>query len=427
MKNYDDIRIPDELDHSVAKGIKEGKRILKKRKMKVIYSFASGMVAVIALITVFAVSNPTLAKSIPLIGNIFAKIEELVNVPGDYSKYAVNLSEEIIDNGVLDHELEKNNSDANSNTVDYQTNFEQYKDSLLEMYGDTDQDITIIPQEVYCDGVSIFVSLRLETNDPEGFGQEHVAEYAENNNGIGKIQIDGYFDDNPEKYHFSVYLEGTSEESTTFEGIMKVPADAVNESTTELSMHVNYLFWLDFNKWEAAKNNAEQTGSNSVMKNGDWNLTVPVQIDRTRVKVHEINDVNEQGFGIKSITITPYEMQIEPIIPEMDTGLLEQIYSEYEAQCIENLGDEKAKEFLVNAYFDSNDLNWYGNFAVFNQDGTALRLVDGVVYSTYGLENTKLYFYLMPDDITAIKCKDQSVAEKCNIYSLELSLEKKSN
>ena len=33
MKNYDDIRIPDELDHSVAKGIKEGKRILKKREI----------------------------------------------------------------------------------------------------------------------------------------------------------------------------------------------------------------------------------------------------------------------------------------------------------------------------------------------------------------------------------------------------------
>ena len=33
-----------------------------------------------------------------------------------------------------------------------------------------------------------------------------------------------------------------------------------------------------------------------------------------------------------------------------------------------------------------------------------------------------LYFYLMPDDVTALKCQDQAIAEKCNIFSFVLEM-----
>lgn len=39
------------------------------------------------------------------------------------------------------------------------------------------------------------------------------------------------------------------------------------------------------------------------------------------------------------------------------------------------------------------------------------------------MQLTKLYFYLMPDDVTAFKCADQEIAKKCSIYSYELDLQ----
>lgn len=415
------IKIPESLDLAVQKGIRAGQRIVRHRRRKIFCSVGGSMAAMLVAAALFVAVNPALANNLPFIRNIFAKIETQADIPGDYSKYAVNLGEKMLETETENTENQENahsESTENSQTV----SAEKLSDKLLQAYGDTKQNITITPQEVYCDGVSIFITLHLETRDPEGFGQEHAAEYTENG-GVSRMQIDGYLGDNPEEHPFSVWLEGKSEEAQKYEGMMKIPADAVEETTTKLQMHVNFLFWLDLNKSNAAKNSTEQTGSNSVMKDGGWNLTIPVQIDRTRVKKYEVNHVNDQGFGIETVTVTPYEVQIESLIPDLTSELLTQLYSDYEVQCLQNLGEEQGKAFLANAYFDSSDIFWYGGFAVFNQNGTALKQADEKTYSAYGMENTTLYFYMMPDAVTAAKCEDQNVAKQCSIYSWELKLE----
>ena len=39
-------------------------------------------------------------------------------------------------------------------------------------YGDTDQNVTVIPKEVFFDGSSLYIGFQLKTQDEEGFGQE---------------------------------------------------------------------------------------------------------------------------------------------------------------------------------------------------------------------------------------------------------------
>lgn len=92
-------------------------------------------------------------------------------------------------------------------------------------------------------------------------------------------------------------------------------------------------------------------------------------MDKSQVKKVSVNETNEAGFGIKNITVTPYEVCIESILPEMDNDSLNQMCREYKNTCVQQLGEEAAEQFLAEGSFDSGYPGWEGGFAVFDQNG----------------------------------------------------------
>ena len=128
-----------------------------------------------------------------------------------------------------------------------------------------------------------------------------------------------------------------------------------------------------------------------ILKDGGWNLTVPITIDPSLSHTYEINDVNEAGYGITTVFITPYEIMVNFIKP----------------------------------YERSNENGYIGGFAVFNENGEYFEYGHSVdseeeSFAVNGKSTHRLYFYFFEDELTAAKCHEQADAENECIYKYEL-------
>ena len=85
---FDAIPIPEELNHAVRDGIKEGlrqrKTLHRKRTFSCYSAVAAGILAALCAGVLLA-SNPVLAAKLPLVGHIFSRIQEKVSYKGNFS------------------------------------------------------------------------------------------------------------------------------------------------------------------------------------------------------------------------------------------------------------------------------------------------------------------------------------------------------
>ena len=85
---FDAIPIPEELNHAVRDGIKEGlrqrKTLHRKRTFSRYSAVAAGILAALCAGVLLA-SNPVLAAKLPLVGHIFSRIQEKVSYKGNFS------------------------------------------------------------------------------------------------------------------------------------------------------------------------------------------------------------------------------------------------------------------------------------------------------------------------------------------------------
>lgn len=363
----DMIFIPKELDMAVQRGIQNGKRIRRKRRHRTILTAFGSIAAVFVLLFTVCIANPTLAEKIPFIGKIFKEVESNFDYQGNYSGYSTHLAETILDTTTA----ESDNADETIDTHQQLTN----------LYGDTKQNITITPEEVFCDGISLYLGLRLTTADETGFGI--VSEDY-------RMQMWGTFDLNGKTLEYNDWLIGSPKDLHTFIGMIKIPVEGISESVQELSIFVNSIFWTHEMNAEKKETNPEEDIEYHFLKNGGWNLTVPITIDTSRSQTYEINDVNQQGYGITSVSVTPYEIQIACIKP----------------------------------YKQTNEDGYYGGFAVFNGEGEYFQYqhTDSgyETFSVDGKSTEHLYFYFFEDEFAAAKCWDQQDAETDCIYKYEL-------
>lgn len=428
-ENYEDIHIPEQLSQAVQEGIEKGKKIRRKQFRKRITVTVGSAAAVCSVFFIYCFANPTFASELPLIGRIFAKTEQKSIYPGDYSQRA-----EILEENTQSSENEQTLNKEEQVPAAEGSQTAESEETQTTEYGDTDQNVTVIPKEVFLDGSSLYIAFQLKTLDEEGFGQEILKTGVEwYNLDYSTIQMDGTWSDGNGEHVFSEVLIGEQTAHDTFEGRLKIAATDISKSVEEIQLHISYLFWENYNKWADQRRQAELWGEENidrgdcyVIKQGDWNLKIPVKMDASQVKTVTVNETNTQGFGIESITVTPYEIKIVPIIPELNADLLNQVYTGFENLCTEQLGEEGAKTFLVETLFDSQDPIWYGGFAVFNQDGERMEFGSSndhvEIHEGKMRKMETLYFYLMPDDVTAFKCQDQAIAEKCNIFSFVLEM-----
>ncbi len=119
---------------------------------------AAAALAVVVSGGVFGVANPAVASKIPVIGHIFERVEQKAVYPGEY---------------------------ANKQTL-------SEKDQTDEKLVAEDQNIKLTASEVYSDGLSVYVSLKAES---EGYDFSKIPKLSEDNAQVVQLMTSWKFDE----------------------------------------------------------------------------------------------------------------------------------------------------------------------------------------------------------------------------------------
>ena len=402
----DSIAIPQALDLAVEKGIQKGKEELKRKKRRKIFFSTSAAAAVLLVFVGYCGANPAFAKELPLIGGIFQELQYKSRITGDWDQNGKNLSES----------LEAPEKSEN-----------EILQEMYEKYGDEAGNIRITPVEVYCDGTSLYLTLRLENLEEKGFGEllkrGETGEYVD-------MQIDGILQYKNLEQNFSVSMTVTQKDSRLVEGMVQIPFDQPVEIKEDsgFQMAIQLLDWNDSSRTAQPEAFADmQDARYCLIGQQVWNLEIPVSIDGTRTQRYTVEQTGEKGFGLEEILVSPYDIKVKQIRPQMDSQEKDTFYLE----CLKNLKEitgidgyatyEEDKHLGLEHPLDSTLL-------AFDQDGeplewTASSGMEGYdVFSTKQKKITRLYLYQLPDFGGYTVMKDQENARKLALFSYELEI-----
>lgn len=295
----------------------------RKRRGKALAGLAT-MAAAFVFMIVFCAANPALAAKLPIMGSFFKDVEEKVSYKGDYS----NRSEKLIPESGTEGATEES-AEAES------------------PYVQTDNGATISLGEIYCNDMALYIGIQIKTEEPlskefieESMGQWdystieiHSTATADVAESVGLAFSDGLGMPSP------YFIEGAFEDDRTFTGIIRVDAsefvedltpDYEGEITVEnwdehfrrIGMPDKFQYQLNIDKifdsytWTGDYDHPGEDIQIPECIEGNWNFTLDIEKNNSGCIVKEINEKDENGFGISKITKTPYEIQAEAILPE---------------------------------------------------------------------------------------------------------------
>ncbi len=258
----------------------------RKDKMKIFGKLGRGVAAAVAAAVIGTLGmgyvNPALAAKLPLIGNIFEKVEEDAIYSGDYTDKKIVLTNE-------DHA-------GNLNTSDYTV---------------SDQGITLTASEVYCDGYSIFLTVNIESEDADftHIPRHYTSMNAADNRTAAGFYIDGTWSVNgtsPEWIENT--FDGEVIDSNTFAGMLKIDLAKKYTGSGELNFNVTGLGYDDDRMLDAEEITA------SHWTDGSWNIAIPFEVNATDVKTIEVGET-EGNITLEDVVVSPYQVIVHAVTP----------------------------------------------------------------------------------------------------------------
>lgn len=319
----------------------------QKKIRGLVFKSLSGLTAAAAVFGVVCIANPALAAQIPLVGHVFEKIGGSLGYSGDYEKYVTPLQSET-------------ESEPVSAVVDHtDTSFSKTVDG-----------VTVTLSEVYCNEYALNVGILIESEEtfPETrldqFGKymmyidetDIICSYNERNallgpklegelvdehTFVGVMRMDltysGYVSEDesyieiPDEFSVKISIPqivGYKAESET----PKIPQELWDEYHAGLAEH-----GLDYDDYESFTDEEKELDRQLMQEmyrkyeemypgvmdrvndyenwwvDGPWEFEVDVQVNHEDTIVKEINDTDENGLGIASVTKTPFELAVKTI------------------------------------------------------------------------------------------------------------------
>lgn len=276
--------------HTVLKQSKQKSR--KYRKVKRIMITACSAAAILAIALIICLSNPVMAKNLPLVGGLFERLQNDVSYFGTFSDKSTVLEE-----------------------------------STDISYSKTINGLTVTFSEVYADTESIYLTMMLKNEEP--FPDTFMSE---NDIGLYLPSVYIYFD---KRYSFNddvsdrtlVHPEGHFVDEHTYIGIIRF--DLSFDSTRSQKSNIKDIATLDdftlhldvtqvIGEKATPQFGEEYGGVSGPLPNeyenywfdGPWSFSIPITVDDSRTIVHEVNEINELGLGLENVILTPYELRV---------------------------------------------------------------------------------------------------------------------
>lgn len=400
-----------EIPESVKNKAKEAYRMIKNneitqekkekqpyRWMTVAAKTAGSAAAVLAVGFVVCAANPVMARELPVVGSIFAQLQDKVSFFGNFADKAETL---------VEPETPAEDAKEGGETAEAEE-----PEAANGVYTKTADGLTIRFSEVYANSQVIYLTMEAKSEEP--FPDTMMSETENGKNPVismNYIRNYSFLEDLPEGYEYPealdsvdlANLEGEYLDENTYACILRidlkndmvdtsqymkkydemvqsvldemgVTMDDLNDETDEgyalltefndkvsaragslesekkeIPVPESFTLHLDIEKFIGAKAEPElwdsgYTGEElaamsdeewrEVMAKqpeeynnfpneyenfwyeGDWEFDIPITIDDSQTEVLEINETNDNGIGLKSVTRTPYEIYVDELYEE---------------------------------------------------------------------------------------------------------------
>ena len=326
--------------------------------MKIGGRIAGGAAAVLLIAFVFYMTDPVMAKNIPVVGGLFETLQNNVSFFGDFADHATTL--EAVDGA----ETEENSQDSTAtNAAD-------------TAYTKTSDGLTITCSEVFANSQAVYMTMQFKSDTP--FPQTETR--AESGTPIIDLdmtggvdfnsdadpsidgQVEGQFlDDNTyacifrydlaqvakdyteynEKYdemtqqvldEMGITDADLSDETDEGYALLEEYVDKISERGGEYRNYIKNIeipdtfnLHLDISavkgmeadyQWSEDDFAKYGTDAGYYKYEGDWSFDIPVTVDDSQTEVMELNDTNDAGIGLKSVIRTPYELTVNELYEE---------------------------------------------------------------------------------------------------------------
>ena len=263
IKDFDDIKIPKNIDEAIDKGAEKAEKEKFKSKKRKFIKRGGFIAAGLTGFMIFGVSNPALASKIPLVGNVFKLIEETVSGGAyDLSEFGTVVNQSVTSNGVK---------------------------------------VTIL--ETFSDGVFLYVSYIIENED----GFKYLSDMDDENKLGSNVLMNDYdikgsvsfSDEEMWKHKFGASgIQGRFINKNTFVGMESYNLSELGEVPNEFSFEIEL---------DRIENSSIYEDKKSVVIDGEWNFKVPVKVNKNMSKVIEL-DIEQNGYELQELIICENNM-----------------------------------------------------------------------------------------------------------------------
>ncbi len=326
--------------------------------MKLGGRIAGGAAAVLIIAFVFYMTDPVMAKNIPVVGGLFETLQNNVSFFGDFADHATTL--EAVDGA----ETEENSQDSTvTNAAD-------------TAYTKTSDGLTITCSEVFANSQAVYMTMQFKSDTP--FPQTETR--AESGTPIIDLDMTGGVDFNPDadpsidgqvegqflddntyacifRYDLAQVAKDYTEYNEKYDEMTQQVLDEMGITDADLSdetdegyalleEYINkvserggeyqkyikaidipdtFNLHLDITKvkgmeadyqWSEDDFAKYGTDAGYYKYEGDWSFDIPVTVDDSQTEVMELNDTNDAGIGLRSVIRTPYELTVNELYEE---------------------------------------------------------------------------------------------------------------
>ena len=368
----------------------EKRSIRTNRWVKYTASAASVVLAATAIFT----ANPALAARIPIIGSIFGEVQEISRFSGEYDDKATVLNTETTSNTETDEAEEADNNAAEG--AGHAGTAGDAKGAINAQYVAEDAGVTVTASEIYCDGLSIFLTAQVEVEQGKLNNIPGNMMYLR---GSWKTGADGQ-----EIELENDNLEGKVIDDHTFVGMVKLDLDTLDVQDGEMELKLSRIGYDDVHELDA------EDISESHKIEGEWDLKLPFTVDKEAVTRIPINKENN-GYCLKEVFVSPYQVVTFTDVPyTMDTTTRE----EFEEMMDQKTGGTEDPGYTYEEYMaQQGKIYEPSDTIIFNQDGEKLQSWEEYqgrsVNAVDGKEVTKLYIYVFDEFDSWLKMAKEGI------------------
>lgn len=413
MKKYEDfigglqqeIEVPDKVWSRFEQTLSDiDNQSMKRRRSGMWVKTAAIAGAIVIAGSAFCVSNPVLAAKIPIVGKIFEQVQNTITFSGNYAK---------------GENLQTGNTESET--------------QLNGTYTTVSNGVTITASEIYSDGYSIFLTaqIKMEQGGLDNACSYLTSLYGEATSNILYAMGDWSIGEDGQKTYLNeANFEGNVVDDNTFIGMIKLDKDDYSVENGEVHLRISEVGYSmdDMDSENLSKYGLNEDG----MIEGDWELVVPYSVDQEDSKVIEVDKKQKDGYGIRKVVVSPYQVIVFTDIPyttlspeEFTKKDFEELWGEYNKEIIAE-GEKPVtyEECLAEKQYE----DW--EIAVFNQNGVALcpdhGAPDKMIFAVQGLDLKKLHIYIADDkslgDTSLMNTRDENAAKKISILDAEVDV-----